>query len=246
MKSDGKMGFTRLLTCSSQLGIPHTIFSETLLKKFDSLTPENQSKTSFKKYNADQENSIGKRCLLGQAGADFFYLHTYTCPRDGVVSRLRDPHHDEYDAKQNFGGLFLIGGVAAVHVCGHKKGNIVVPYDGNHHGILNMGLPKGFKDSEATVLFGWEVIAEFYQAVATSETNFNRHFLLKLPMWCKGVRNHPGRTALVLSLDFTMLAIDLAWHTIEYVCFPFTLHFSQGLRLSLLTLLPPWTLPSFL
>ena len=99
-----------------------------------------------------------------------------------------------------------------MHLRGHKEGNVVVPYDGNDHGILNMGLVKGFKDSEATVLFGWEVITEFYQAVATSDTNFNRHFQLKLKMWCDGVRQHPGRTALALSIDFIMLAIDLAWH----------------------------------
>jgi hypothetical protein len=212
MKFDGKMGLTRILTCSSTLCIPNTIFSEVLRKKFDSLSPENQSKTSFKKYTKDQEDSIGRRGLFGQGQEDFFNQRAFHCPTDGVVSILCDPYHDQYDTAQNFGGLFLIGGVAAVHLRGHKEGNVVVPYDGNDHGILNMGLVKGFKDSGATVLFGWEVITEFYQAVATSDTNFNRHFQLKLKMWCDGVRQHPGRTALALSIDFIMLAIDLAWH----------------------------------
>ena len=227
---------TRTSTCVSTNPIPNVIRCENVRGKYNSLKPEDKKKMSFQEYTACQQDSIGRRGLVGQKPEDdFFQIHKCKCACDGAVTLLQDPGHDAYDEQHSLGCLFLNGGVAAVHISGHKDGDSVVPYDGNAHGILNMGLVKGYREIGTHVLFGWEVIQEFYHQLQSSETNFRRYFVVKLPIWCDGMRQHEGYTALALSLHFTMLAITLAWHTVDYVFFPppdhvrfpVTHHFSQ-------------------
>jgi len=189
----------RRLSCESKKPIPDVIFTEKDRGRLRTLPPELQKEFLGENgtYSELQQNAINSRRLRGdQKHQDWFGLREFESEKEGICFAL----HDQVDLnlvkeeRQHFGALFLAGSVAAVTIRGHldETGNLI-PYDGNDDCIINMGLVAGNITHRAHILFGWEVIQEFFIAISTSPTNFLRFFETKIHTWCEGIRRHIGK-----------------------------------------------------
>jgi len=188
----------RRITCESRKPIPDVIFTEKDRGRLRTLPPELQKEFLGETgtYSEIQQNAINSRRLRGdQKHQDWFGLREFESENEGICFAL----HDQIDLNlvheetQHFGALFLAGSVAAVRIRGHlDETGSLIPYDGNDDCIINMGLLSGNITHRAHILFGWEVIQEFFVAISTAPTNFLRFFETKIHSWCEGIRRHTG------------------------------------------------------
>lgn len=155
-----------------------------------------QQRRRIRSVPPGQQDSLGPLPLSDQEG------WTYLQDTDPDLLTRYD------DSDWQKGCLFLIGGVQPVKVRGRytqvpndtnsdspDEIECFTEFDGNEFAILNMGshgVGSGKATTTVCILFGWEVIRQFWGNVIIESTNFSRYVDTQLESWCESVRHYPS------------------------------------------------------